>query len=206
MTGTEESFLELFHCLLLVWFRLSIVGRDAADVRGMEKQFVPSALIVSSGVLHCQGTSSLVIKQSKFWNSEGSLFPTIFSLTNFNRPSSSLPESLWWLINYCSGYHHIWSSITLLHLATILQRCFMEVKNAQVPLYKSTISENQVAPGDSELFSGRHRSAVNTRTSDLLCNKTLLCGWSGSKGFSVKNVGVYHVLCVRMMMRNWQRI
>ena len=108
--------------------------------------------------------------------------------------------------SYCSAYHHIWSSITLLHLAAILQRCFMEAKNAQVPLYKSTISENQVAPGDSGLFWGRHRSAVNTRASDLLCNKTLLCGWSGSKGFSVKNVGVYHVLCVRMMMRDWHRI
>lgn len=109
--------LELLYCFLLVWFRLSIVGRDAEDVMGREKQFVPLDLIVSSGVLHCQGTSSLVIKQPKFWNFEGSLFPTIFSLTKFNRPSSSLPKSLWRFINYCSGYHHIWSSITLLHFS-----------------------------------------------------------------------------------------
>lgn len=42
------------------------MGRDAADVMGREKQFVPLDLIVSSGILHCQGTSSLVIKQSQF--------------------------------------------------------------------------------------------------------------------------------------------
>lgn len=91
-------------------------------------------------------------------------------------------------------------------LAGILQRCFMEDKNAQVLLYKRAIRENQVAPGDSGLFWGRDKTAVNTGAGGLLCNKTLLCGWSGSKGFSVKNVGVYHVLCVRTMMRYWQRI
>lgn len=78
---------------------------------------VCSSWFVSLVILHCQGTSSLVIKQSQFWNFEGSLFPTIFSLTKFNRPSSSLPESLGWFINYCSGYHHIWSSISLLHFS-----------------------------------------------------------------------------------------
>lgn len=41
------------------------MGRDGADVMGREKQFVPLDLIVSPGLLHCQGASSLVIKPSQ---------------------------------------------------------------------------------------------------------------------------------------------
>lgn len=103
-------------------FPLSVIqvkhrGQGCCGCDGQGKQFVPLDLIVSSGILRCQGTSLFVIKQSQFWNFEGSLFPTIFSLTKFNRSSSSLHESLGWFINSCSGYHHIWSSISLLHFS-----------------------------------------------------------------------------------------
>jgi hypothetical protein len=55
-------------------------------------------------------------------------------------------EVLWWL------YTIYYLPLPLYILVDILQRHFVEVKNAQGILYQNAISDNKVAPGDSGLF------------------------------------------------------